>query len=177
MYENITYQQLKELTDEQKKEAIISLKNKYATYKEMAQAVGGVPVALSNLYLRLVDGKKMGRKKKDETTVQPKKNSVQDNQNEQTEKQSEPVLSSKELSIKKQKSASDSSTENVATSQLPAERKQESIPTTKPKKSASFTIGMEIEAIGEEAKNRIQGVANSLLNNKTYKIKVIVEEV
>ncbi len=67
MNNNLSYKELKGLSDEEKKEILIKLKEKYASYKEMAEKIGGTPLALSNMYLRVVEGKKFGRNKKEKT--------------------------------------------------------------------------------------------------------------
>lgn len=169
MYENITYDQLKDLPDEEKKEALIYLKEKYPTYKEMSQAIGGIPLSLSHLYMRVVEGKTFGRKKKEEAPSEEKQvlNETQDQQKDENDKPSDtPALSTS--TMKKKRGSKKKETEIITP------QKEQSVA---PKKDFSFTIGLEVEVSGEEAKTRMEGVMASLLKDKNYKVKLSIEEV
>ncbi len=163
MYENLSYEQLKELPGEQKKNALLQLKQKYPHYKEMAEKIGGTPTALSNLYLRIVEGKKFGRKKK-EAAEPPKA--------------VEPLVAetSAEAPVKlrrtRRKSIIVPDSQPVTT--IGEQRELLVIPAKKP---INFTINLGIEESGNEAKSRIEGIVGSLLKEKIYNIKMSIEEV
>lgn len=175
MYDNITYDQLKELPVEQKKEALIALKGKYPTYKEMAQAIGGNPVALANLYLRLVEGQKFGGRKKKEVVEQtaPEAPVV-------PEIPIAPVAletpTQKEKPKRGRRKATDKAPKATETKAITTVDEKKEIAVVAPKKVVSFTISLETEGTGDEAKSRIEGVAGSLMKDKTYKVKLTIEE-
>lgn len=184
MYENITYNELKGLPEEQKKDALIELKNKYSTYKEMAEKVGGTPVALSNLYLRIVEGKKFGRRKKEETEAKLQEIAKTSKAFIVSTKPKLPAISY--ASIMEDKKMSDSNATKTKyegmsftmLTEMDKEQQNQNAPTpSKITKKVAFTIGLEIVVSGEEARERIQGVIGSLLKDKTYKVKLSIEEV
>jgi hypothetical protein len=163
MYENLSYEQLKELPGEQKKNALLQLKEKYPHYKEMAEKIGGTPTALSNLYLRIVEGKKFGRKKKE--VIEPPKVVAS------------PVIeAAAETPVKLRRTRRKSI---VVPEAQPATTigEQREILVMPAKKSISFTINLGIEETGNEAKSRIEGIVGSLLKEKVYNIKMSIEEV
>lgn len=157
MYENLSYEKLKELPGEQKKNALMELKERYPHYKEMAEKIGGTPTALSNLYLRIVEGKKFGRKKKEE--VHPTILEA-------------PVENEVKLKRSRRKSVITPDSKSITT----VDGRKEFI-IMSPKKNVSFTINLDIKETGNEAKSRIEGIVGSLLKDKTYKTKLIIEEV
>ena len=155
MYEDLTYSQLKELPDEQKREALVDLKEKYPTYREMAQKLGGNPVAIANLYMRVVEGKKPGRKKKEAAAVIEA-----------------PVVKKKRQPRTKPAVLNQA----AAPEETPAQKPVAGI-TGDVRKTVSFTIGLDTEIPGDEAQARIQGIVGSLLKDKTYRVTLKVEEV
>jgi hypothetical protein len=157
MYEGLSYEKLKELPGEQKKNALMELKQRYPHYKEMAEKIGGTPTALSNLYLRIVEGKRFGRKKKAEmepAIIEPAaENEIKVNH---TRRKSVIVPDSRSI-------AKSDMTKSLT--EIPV------------KKAFSFTINLDIDESGNEAKSRIEGIIGSLLKDKTYRIKLGIEEV
>lgn len=152
MIENLSYEKLKELPSEQKRSALVELKEKYPHYKEMSEKIGGTPAALANLYLRIVEGKKFGRKKKDEkSSVLPR---IVSNGASQKVTASKPDYNEIAAGI-----------EHRNLLEIPAKRK------------TLFTINLETEGTWNEEKNRIEGILSSLLINSTYKISLSIEEV
>jgi len=156
MYENLSYEKLKELPCEQKKNALMELKEKYPHYKEMAEKIGGTPTALSNLYLRIVEGRRFGRKKK---VIEPVVLEAAINN---------------EVKLKRSRRKSNIIPDSKAITTVDEPKE---IFVTVPKKTVSFTINLELEETGNEAKNRIEWIVGSLLKNKTYKINLGIEEV
>ena len=73
MYENLTYDQLKELPDEQKVEALKELKVIYPENKDLAEHLGGAHIAVSNMVAKYLEGKQLGRKKMTEEEKQQKR--------------------------------------------------------------------------------------------------------
>lgn len=157
MYENLSYEQLKELPGEQKKNALMQLKEQYPHYKEMAEKIGGTPTALSNLYLRIVEGRRFGRKKK-EVITPPKVEAI--------------VEAPVKLRRTRRKSIAVPDAQPAA-----AIVEQKELIVMPAKKSISFTINLGIEETGNEAKSRIEGIVGSLLKEKIYNIKMSIEEV
>ena len=157
MYENLSYEKLKELPGEQKKNALMELKQKYPHYKEMAEKIGGTPTALSNLYLRIVEGKRFGRKKKEKV---------------------EPIIleAAVENEVKLKRSGHKSATTPDSMEMTTVEEHKDMI-VMPPKKTVSFTINLEIKETGNEIKSRIEGIVGSLLKQKAYRINLSIEEV
>lgn len=162
MYENLSYEQLKELPGEQKKHALMQLKEQYPHYKEMAEKIGGTPTALSNLYLRIVEGRRFGRKKKEII--------------ESTKAEPPIAEASAETPVKLRRTRHKSI---VVPEPQPVTTigEQREILVMPVKKTISFTINLGIEETGNEAKSRIEGIIGSLLKEKTYNIKMSIEEV
>lgn len=149
MYESIKYDELKQLPDEQKKEALQELMDKYGSNKAIAEATGGALIAISNMYSKYVEGKPIGRKKKEEVIEETPKNEVS--------QESKPKRKYTKRNIESQEQ------EIVRT------------PIKLPKPS-SFTTSLSGDFTGEELKERIIGLANSLLSTKTYSITLQLEE-
>jgi hypothetical protein len=165
MYENLSYEQLKELPGEQKKNALMQLKEQYPHYKEMAEKIGGTPTALSNLYLRIVEGRKFGRKKK--VVIEP--TIVETTFKAPAEAPAEAPV---KLRRTRRKSIAVPDFQPVST--INEQRDVLEMPV---KKAISFTINLGIEETGNEAKSRIEGIIGSLLKEKIYNIKMSIEEV
>ncbi len=157
MYENLSYEKLKELPGEQKKNALMELKERYPQYKEMAEMVGGTPAALANLYLRIVEGRKFGRKKKEEGQTL-------------SETIGDTVIIQKRTG-RKAASIPDSKA-------VKAENKlYDEMIVVPSKKSVSFTICLDTEETGAEAKCRLEGIIGSMLYDKVYRTHLSIEEV
>lgn len=155
MYESIKYDELKQLPDEQKKEALQEFITKYGSNKAIAEVLGSVPIAISNMIKKYVNDEPIGRKKKEETTVETPKNEV-----------------SQETKPKRKY------TKKTTIETKPEPQQPEIIraPIKLPKPSASFTTSLNGELSGEEIKERVSGIVNALLNSKTYSITLQVEE-
>lgn len=152
MYENIKYEELKQLPDEQKKEVLQELMDKYGSNKAIAEATGGALIAISNMYSKYVEGKPIGRKKKEEVIEEAPKNKVS--------QESKP-----------KRKYTKRNTENTESQEQEIVRTPIKLP-----KPSSFTTSLSGDFTGEELKERIIGLANSLLSTKTYSITLQLEE-
>lgn len=157
MYENLSYEKLKELPGEQKKNALMELKERYPHYKEMAEKIGGTPTALSNLYLRIVEGKRFGRKKKEVAEITIPEPSIENEIKQKRSRRKNAIISDSMI-------------------MKPAQEQKEMI-VIHPKKTASFIINLKIEETGNEIKGRIEGIVGSLLKDKAYRVDLNIEEV
>ncbi len=63
MYETITYDQLKELPDDQKVLALKELKTLFPDNKDLAKHLNTAHIAVSNMVGKYLEGKQVGRKK------------------------------------------------------------------------------------------------------------------
>lgn len=157
MYETLSYEKLKELPSEQKKYALMELKERYPQYKDMAEIVGGTPAALANLYLRIVEGRKFGRRKKDAGQAA-------------LENIGDPGIMPKSSG---QKAASITGSKAIK-----AKKKQfDEMIIVPPKKAVSFTICLDTEETGAEMKCRFEGIIGSMMLEKTYRTHLSIEEV
>lgn len=157
MYENLSYEKLKELPCEQKKNALMELKERYPQYKEMAEMVGGTPAALANLYLRIVEGRKFGRRKRDEAQAV-------------SENTGDTVI------LKKRTKLTAAPVPDLKAARTENKQYDEMI-VLPPKKSISFTICLDAEETGAEAKCRLDGIIGSMLHDKVYRTHLSIEEV
>lgn len=161
MYESIKYEDLKQLPDDQKKEALQELMTTYGSNSAIAEAVGGVPVAISNMYKKYVEGKSVGRTK-------GSKNATEAIQEESLNNVTE---------IKPKRKYTKKTDKVVEQIQEPL---QEEIIRTPIKlselTSLSFTTLLLGDFTGEEIKSRVSGIINSLLNDKKYTINVRIDE-
>lgn len=122
MYENITGEELKGLSPEEKKVALEELMGLYPDRKELAQHLGLRNNVLGILIAKYVLGTQFGRKK--------------------------------------------GSTNHVVTEELAVNNEVSNV----------FSANLEAQVIGEEAKERIINIGNSLLDNKKYVVILKVEE-
>jgi outer membrane protein OmpA-like peptidoglycan-associated protein len=169
MYETITYDQLKELPDDQKIEALKELKTIYPDNKDLAKHLDTAHIAISNMVGKYLEGKQVGRKKMtDEEKAQAKiereaeKKRLKEQEKQETLAQQTTTNQEPEIDIPQPTS------ENATVVLV-----KEPIKTD----SNSFSIKLEKDMLGEEAIVRLNGIANSLLKENKYKITVNVEEV
>ena len=169
MYENIKYEELKQLPDNQKKEALQELMATYGSNKAIAEATGAATIAIANLYGKIVEGKTVGRKK-------GTKNSVKEEDNKE-EKLTDAVIETP-ASITEEKPKRKYTKRNNVVAE--AETQKEEI-VRKPiiladLKSLSFTTSLSGDLSGEEVKARIIGIVNALLDDKTYSVNLQIDE-
>lgn len=65
MYENITYEELKELPEEEKRAALLELEKVFPDKRELAEHLGVKPNVIGILFSRYVEGKRPTRQKKE----------------------------------------------------------------------------------------------------------------
>jgi len=187
MLDNLSYNDLKVLPDEEKKEVLKLLKEKFNSYKEMAEKIGGTPLALSNMYLRVVEGRRFGRTKKVKPAeVEESPNAIYEaNQSEiktpgsRKRKSQHTRLQDTESSFLKIQDKEKPNPENRDYGKSePVKTVSDNVGSdVYENRSNTFIIGLEIETSGEEAGARLQGLAGALLKNCNYRIKLKVEEV
>lgn len=149
MYENLTYDQLKELPDEQKVEALKELKVIYPENKDLAEHLGGAHIAVSNMVAKYLEGKQLGRKKMTEEEKQQKR------EERLRKKQEEAEIS---LQLQEQQNQLKDEEETLIDNE-------------------SFSIKFSKIIVGEEATIVLGSIGSSLLKDGKYKINLSIEEV
>jgi len=157
MFENYTYKQIKALSDDQKIEALKELKTIYPDNRELAKHLDTAHIAIANMVGKYLEGKQVGRKKMTEE--------------EKAQAKAERKLAKQQEQI--QHSQEKQETENVETE----EKNVKTINKAPQSGSNSFSIKLEKNMNGEEIVARLNGIANSILKYKEYKIDLVVEEV
>jgi len=164
MYENIKYEELKQLPDEQKKEALQELMTIYGSNKGIAEATGGAVVALVNMYKKFVLGESVGRVKGSKNSTKQKETlpeTIVETPTDDTE------IKPKRKHTKKAKDIE--VPQEIQTQQEEPIKLAELI-------SVSFTTSLCGNLSGEEIKKRVIGMINSLLDDKSYLINLQIDE-
>jgi len=170
MYENHTYNQIKDLPDDQKVEALKELKTMYPDNKDLAKHLNVIPMAISNMVAKYLEGKQVGRKKMtDEEKLQKAQERKLKKQLEQQEQQKPEVNTTSQTIRNEEPNAILNTTPSVTPI------KEESQPIQS--KTNSFSIKLDKTMLGEEAISRINGISNSLLKENEYRISLVIEEV
>lgn len=180
MYETYTYEQVKNLPDDQKVIALKELKAIYPENKILAEHWDVAHIAVSNMVGKYLEGKQMGRKKMtDEEKAQKKLEreteklkQLQEQQRLQQQESQSQQEQDQQQEIEKQGIENEAS--NII-SYTPIVSNQ--ITETFKPKSNAFGITLNKTMSGEEAIKRFNGIANSLLGKCEYKIEVSIEEV
>lgn len=175
---NINYEKLKELPDEEKIKVLKELAERHKRdgkpyFPAMATALGGSVIAVANLYNRLVEGKHVGRTKqeKDEpsTAESPK---AQKEKKTKQKSSSEPVKEQQveqSLSVQEQKetpAVQETQEENLSPNEL--QKTQAYI--------NKYELSVNAVFDGEEAADRIIGIANSFFKTAKYSIELKIKE-
>ena len=171
MYENYTYEQVKNLPDEQKIEALKELKVIYPENKILAQHWDVAHIAVSNMVGKYLEGKQMGRKKMTEEEKAQKKAERETNKKLKQYQEHQRELQEQEEVKTNVKEIKD--VEEINNAQYDKDITQTIVKETK----YGFSIKLDIKMTGEEAINRLSGIANSLLKENEYKVELNVEEV
>jgi len=181
MYESIKYEDLKQLPDDQKKEALQELMTTYGSNKAIAEATGAATIAIANLYGKIVEGKQVGRKKGSKNSIkteevkeQPKEemtpevivetpNNVTENKPKRhyTRKVKEDVKISQDMRQEQDMQQKEIIDKPIILADL---------------KSISFTTSLCGNLSGEQIKQRVTGMINSLLDDKEYTINLQINE-
>ncbi len=169
MYENFTYNQLKDLPEGQKIEALKELKTIYPDNKDLATHLNVIPMAISNMVAKYLEGKQLGRKKMTEEEKLQAKLQREEEKRLQREKEQQ----------QEQEKSNEQKLDEVVKSQ--ETKNEEKLPVHEETqsnnfKSNSFSIKLDKNMTGEEAVSRLNGIANSLLKENEYKVELIVEE-
>jgi len=173
VYESYTYDQLKELPDDQKITALKELKTIYPDNKDLAKHLDTAHIAISNMVGKYLEGKSVGRKKMTE------EEKAQAKEQRKLKKQAEEAKAQQQIQQEQQEEVQ---SEDKVVTTLPEIKNEESNTTTPitqsiQPKTNSFSIKLEKNLTGEEATARLNGIANSLLKDNTYKISLVIEEV
>lgn len=164
MYENIKYEELKQLPDDQKKEALQELMNLHGSNSAIAKAIEGFPVAIANMYSKFVEGKQIGRKKGSKNAVKE----VVQQPTEEIHIVETPII----IPETKPKRTYNRKQKEVSTIQQDSQESQDI--TQLP--SASFTTSLSGELTGDQIKQRVTGMINSLLDDNQYTINIQIDE-
>jgi hypothetical protein len=161
MYENLDYEQLKGMSDEEKKEVLVKMLEEYKDPKTVAGQIKNAPfIAISNLIRRFVEGKPVGRQagSKNKTIKQSETASnVIPQPGEQT---NAVVVDIKQPKIRNPK-VETKDQDNIAV-----------------KSQNTFTLSLtKGEVMGSELKVSLIGFGNILLDDKKYKTTVVIEEI
>lgn len=172
--DNLSYNELKELSYEEKKAILIQLKEKFASYKEMADKIGGTPLVLSNMYLRVVEGKRFGRNKKEKLIPAQSDNMETDIEDKVTytleSNQASPVSQfNMEVSEPRHRKSPGRKPKIIDIQRQDTQPLQRAI-------FNNFTISLDMEVSGEEARSRMQGIIGALLQEKKYRINMSISE-
>ena len=176
VYESYTYDQLKELSDDQKVIALKELKTIYPDNKDLAKHLDTAHIAVSNMVGKYLEGKSVGRKKMtEEEKAQAKaerelKKAQESQKQSNQENKAEDVIKTTEQTINEVNEVKD---EEKTIPPI----KEESQVKTPESKSNSFSIKLDKNMNGEEAISRLSGIANSLLKENQYKVSLVIEEV
>lgn len=176
MYESYTYNQIKDLPDDQKIEALKELKTIYPDNKDLATHLNVIPMAIGNMVGKYLEGKQLGRKKMTpEEKVQAK-----------LQREEEKKLKQQQEVEKEKKQQQEKSNEQKADEVIKSQETKSEETNTKPIEESktvqnqsninSFSIKLEKNMLGEEAISRINGIANSLLKENTYKVSLVIKE-
>lgn len=172
MYENIKYDELKNLPDDQKVIALNKLKEIYTDNKAIAEATGAAPIAISNMIKKHILGEHVGRTKanKNETTIN------NDTIVENKETANEPIREKRKYTRKIQPEIikEELHKDEIVKEEEPVEYETQHQETISNK--FSFTTGLCGEIEGEVVKSRITGITNSLLDDKKYLIELKISE-
>lgn len=144
----------------------------YPDNKELAAHLNVIPMAISNMVGKYLEGKPMGRKKMTEE-----------------EKAQAKLKRDKEKKLKAQKEAEKEQQQEIIPQQTVTNQESEVVipqpinsnaisfvsESIQPRDN-SFSIKLDKNMIGEEAVLRLNGVANSLLKEKEYKVELNIME-
>lgn len=152
----VNYEELKTLPDEEKIKVLKELAEKYTRdgkpyFPAIATALGGSVIAVANLYNRLVEGKSVGRPRKEDKVDEP------------------------EIKEKKKRGPKPAS-EKVETSPTPIQ-----VPVLKEEpqenqQNNNYNFSMNAVFDGEEAAERVIAIANSFFKKSKYSIEMKVKE-
>lgn len=176
MYETYTYNQIKDLPEDQKIIALKELKTLYPDNKDLAKHLNVIPMAIGNMVAKYLEGKQLGRKK---MTEEEKAQAKLQRETEKKLKEQQEIEKEKIQQIDQQEKSNEQKEEEVIKSQ---EIKIEEKPLTNKEiqsvqsNISSFSISLNKNMLGEEAVSRLNGIANSLLKEKEYKIELVIME-
>lgn len=190
MYENITYEELKALSEDEKTKALKELIEKYPDKKQLTARLGVAPVAIMNLIRKYVDGKPIGRanqKKQAPQADQIQKLPQEAKQEPEQDPQSQQVLQQEQPHEVKIKRKYNRKVKPEVVIKSPKVEKVAYIKPEPVKDEAinisisnvtfdSFSITIRKAVSGEDAQFLLNGISNTLLKNQKYIIDVKITE-
>ena len=176
MYENHTYNQIKDLPEDQKVEALKELKTLYPDNKDLATHLNVIPMAISNMVGKYLEGKQLGRKK-----MSPEEKAQAKLQREEEKKLKQQQEAEKVKEQQEKENSNEQKTDEVVKSEETKETNdkyttQDYKPVSPQSNASSFSIKLDKIMTGEEAGLRLNGIANSLLKEKEYKVELVIVE-
>jgi hypothetical protein len=159
MYGNLTYEQLKAMPVEQKREVLVTMLGKYKTPKIIASKIPGASfIAISNLIRRLIENKPVGRVKGSQN-----ESKVVDDKLEETK--TDIINGSEVVPVKRKYERKTKTLDEVNISN-----------TKDNNKSIKSSIMIEGTISGIELIKRFEVFAKAILENKEYDIILKIEE-
>jgi hypothetical protein len=159
MYGNLTYEQLKEMPDEQKKEVLNNMLEEFKDPKIVASKIPGASfIAISNLIRRLIENKPVGRVKGSKN-----ESKVVDDKLEETK--TDAIIGSEIIPAKRKYERKTKTLDEVNISSAKDNNK-----------SIKSSIVIEGTISGIELIKRFEGFAKAILENKEYDIVLKIEE-
>jgi hypothetical protein len=168
--DNLNYEQLKDLPEEQKKEALLELQRIYGTNSAIAKKLGTYSITISNLFKGL-RGEPIGRANKKSEIIKPKEPEIKLELVPEQKPKRKYNKKPKQEVIKNQPMVQENAqTENNETINTNIDTKIET------KNTSKFITELDGDYPGTEGKERLNGLAGALLNNKQYTIKLLITE-
>jgi len=174
MYEDITYEELKGLSEDKKVEVWKELHSKYSDDKELAKKLGVATIAVINGVRKYALGEHIGRTKKEE--VQEEAKQVVKEESTQPEVPTIQLIKPKRQYNRKPKE--EKQLESITDMK---EEMVESVAEVKPEpikvNESEYSILLKKEVLGEEAQARINSIANTLIKDQKYEIEILIKEI
>jgi hypothetical protein len=188
MYENITYAELKGLSEDEKANTLKELIELYPDKKQLAAKLGTAPVAIINLIRKYVEGKPVGRIKGSKNikveVVKPEEIKPETTQESQQEPGQEPQQE-QQPGVKVKRKYNKKAKPNVVIELPKADVLEEikpepvneivNVPANNVDEN-SFSITVIKTVSGENAQVLLSGLANTLIKGQQYGIEVKIIE-
>jgi hypothetical protein len=172
MYENLNYGEFRQLPDEEKGNALRELEKTYKEdRKKIAEHLNIKGNVLGILYSKYVEGNKLGRQKIERSINQIERSINQEPKNEvinepEIKEEDKPNVFKQILSQPENKPVEEVEPKFHIPVHSPIIEEDES----------GFSIKLDKQIAGEEVKERVAGIVNSLLDNKKYAITLVIQE-
>lgn len=189
MYENLTYEEIKNLPENKKTEAWSELHTIMPSNMELARKLNAAPIAISNAVKKYVLGEPVGRankKNKPEQVEQIQQEAEQEPQQEMQEEPKQELQQDQPQVVKTKRKYNKRIKPEVIvelpeadikadTKQEPVKSEEVSVPVSN-SEMYSFLITVNKTVSGEDAQILLGGLANTLLKGQQYSIEVKIKE-